>query len=385
MNDQPATLFAPAPRAPQSEIARQTGAFAAVQYAGDILEAMSQVALLFNRDRQIVYANHVMLAALGINNCDSLLGQRPGEALNCVHAGEMAGGCGTSEACRLCGAIGAILAAQQTGKPATSECRLSVQQADGIAALDLRVTASPLPLAGEDFILVTLLDISDEKRRLMLERIFFHDLINTATAIDGLVSVIMQQDCEPASTRQIMPLVNRSAQQLVEEIIAQRQLTQAEHGELKIQCADVATRPFLDEIAATYAHHAISRGRTLQVADDTLAATIATDPVLLRRVVGNLIKNALEATAPGGAVTVSGRATATRYVFAVHNPDVMAREVQLQVFQRSFSTKGHNRGLGTYSIKLLVERYLGGRVSFTSDEARGTVFMVDLPAQMPAA
>jgi signal transduction histidine kinase len=44
------------------------------------------------------------------------------------------------------------------------------------------------------------------------------------------------------------------------------------------------------------------------------------------------------------------------------------------VFQRSFSTKGTGRGLGTYSIKLLTERYLGGRVWFESAEGHGTTF-----------
>ena len=65
--------------------------------------------------------------------------------------------------------------------------------------------------------------------------------------------------------------------------------------------------------------------------------------------------------------------------FSVHNPNPMPRNVQLQVFQRSFSTKGSGRGLGTYSMKLLSERYLGGRVSFESNEESGTVFRARYP------
>ncbi|MBK7188571.1 MAG: hypothetical protein IPH86_07860 [bacterium] len=57
----------------------------------------------------------------------------------------------------------------------------------------------------------------------------------------------------------------------------------------------------------------------------------------------------------------------------------MPRTVQLQVFQRSFSTKGRDRGIGTYSIKLLTEKYLGGKASFVSDEGQGTTFSVTLP------
>jgi len=43
----------------------------------------------------------------------------------------------------------------------------------------------------------------------------------------------------------------------------------------------------------------------------------------------------------------------------------------MQVFNRSFSIKGGDRGLGTYSIKLLSERYLNGEVGFTSEEGTG--------------
>ena len=67
--------------------------------------------------------------------------------------------------------------------------------------------------------------------------------------------------------------------------------------------------------------------------------------------------------------------------FWVHNQGHMPRKVQLQVFQRSFSTKGAGRGIGTYSVKLLTERYLGGRVTFTSEPQAGTTFRIRLPVQ----
>jgi signal transduction histidine kinase len=59
----------------------------------------------------------------------------------------------------------------------------------------------------------------------------------------------------------------------------------------------------------------------------------------------------------------------------------MPADVQLQVFQRSFSTKAASgRGVGSYSVRLLTESYLGGRVSFVSEPGLGTTFTVELPA-----
>jgi signal transduction histidine kinase len=57
----------------------------------------------------------------------------------------------------------------------------------------------------------------------------------------------------------------------------------------------------------------------------------------------------------------------------------MSEAVRLQIFNRSFSTKGPGRGLGTYSVKLLTEQYLGGKVGFTTDPKQGTTFQVTIP------
>jgi sensor histidine kinase regulating citrate/malate metabolism len=62
----------------------------------------------------------------------------------------------------------------------------------------------------------------------------------------------------------------------------------------------------------------------------------------------------------------------------VKNENVMTEEVQMQLFHRSFSTKGNGRGLGTYSIRLLTENYLKGEVGFTSSASTGTIFTVTL-------
>ncbi|HOX23196.1 MAG TPA: ATP-binding protein, partial [Elusimicrobiales bacterium] len=60
-------------------------------------------------------------------------------------------------------------------------------------------------------------------------------------------------------------------------------------------------------------------------------------------------------------------------------PTPMEEAVRVRIFQRSFSTKGSGRGLGTYSIRLLTEKYLRGKASLAADE-HGTTFIITLPA-----
>lgn len=99
----------------------------------------------------------------------------------------------------------------------------------------------------------------------------------------------------------------------------------------------------------------------------------------MTRVLGNLLKNALEASHPGETVTLGCRRQETDIVLWCHNEGVLTKEVQAQVFRNCFSTKGAGRGVGTYGIKLLSEKYLQGRVEFVSSQETGTVFTLTFP------
>jgi signal transduction histidine kinase len=104
--------------------------------------------------------------------------------------------------------------------------------------------------------------------------------------------------------------------------------------------------------------------------------------MLLKRVIINMLKNALEATQKGGQIKLNCRKESGILTFSVQNPGFMPKNIQAQVFQRSFTTKGKGRGLGTYSIKLLTERYLNGTVGFTTSEEEGTEFFVKIPCSL---
>jgi sensor histidine kinase regulating citrate/malate metabolism len=123
----------------------------------------------------------------------------------------------------------------------------------------------------------------------------------------------------------------------------------------------------------------VAKGKKIMLAEGSEAVTFRSDHALLSRVLGNMLKNALEATSAGENVAMGARRDADQLEFWVSNPGFMPRDVQLQVFQRSFSTKGEGRGIGTYSIRLLVTRYLHGTVDFTSSKEQGTTFRIRLP------
>ena len=369
------TEFAPAERAAPESIERQARLFDARKLLGLLPDAVPCVVLVVNQQRQIVFANERVTDLLPPERqVKRVLGLRPGEALGCTHAFENEGGCGTSEFCRTCGAVGAVLASQN-GNANTRECRIT--RGKGSEALEFRVWTTPVAIDGEAFTIFAALDIAHEKRREALERTFLHDIYNVAYGLswygDFLKSAAPDKVGEHADT------IRRLTRELIEEIDAQRVLLRAETGELVLTFESMDSRRLLQETVELYSGHPVCHNRRLRIDDRAESVPLVSDRTLLLRVLCNMVKNALEACRPGETVTVSCVTQGNEVEFRVHNAGFMPRNVQLQIFQRSFSTKGRGRGLGTYSIRLLTERYLKGSVSFTTSAEAGTTFRARYP------
>ncbi len=368
------TYFAPAKRSTVEELEEQKKYFQNQQQLTFFLDSVPIMYLILNENRQIIYANKTTLCALGINDFNTILGLRPGEAVNCVHAKEMTGGCGTSEACRYCGAVKAIISSIDN-IPSIEECRIPT---DTNSAFDLRVFTSPYEAEGKKFVIFSIVDISDEKRRRNLERIFFHDVLNIAGGIKGISAVIQEN---PEEINDFKDLLYDSSNQLMNEILTQRDITNAENNELSLHIVDVNSKKILNFLTSFYSQQELCKNKTIVANENCVNINFNTDEALLLRVLGNMTKNALEASDKGQTVTLNVNISEDkkRIIFSVHSQKFIPRKIQLQIFQRSFSTKGANRGLGTYSMKLLSEKYLKGKVSFISDEQFGTTFFGDYP------
>lgn len=364
----------PARRSVAEERVAQALALAGQPLVTRLVDDLPVPAAVLNAQREVLHENAALRRLLGVRGT-ALLGLRLGEALDCERANDAPAGCGTGPSCASCGLGTALSEVARTGLPQVEDCRVTAR-VDGQERLwDLRIRASrlrgvePAPLY-----LAVLEDLADARRQAALEQMFFHDVLNTLASIQGYLQVWTELPEDRA--RNFAPDLLRLARRAIDEVQAHRDLVDAESGHLRVMPVPVDVAQLLREVCASF-QRAEDDPFRLQLSVPTFDLPVVTDPVLLRRVVANLVKNALEASAPEQGVTVRWSPVQRR--ISVHNEGAMPADVQARIFQRTFSTKGDRRGIGTHSVRLLVETYLGGRVDFTSTPEAGTTFRVTLP------
>ncbi len=112
------------------------------------------------------------------------------------------------------------------------------------------------------------------------------------------------------------------------------------------------------------------------------------DAELMERVFYNLVLNAAQATAGGGAVTVKTRAEGRVAEIAVIDRGVGIDSAQMKdIFNPFFTTKPEGVGLGLAIVAKIVDEH-GGKIAVESEPGKGSIFVVSLPmdpAQTPPA
>lgn len=343
----------------------------------ELFHILPYLVLVLNKQRQIIYSNNGLLQILGIVPLLERLGRRPGEVFRCIYSCKTPGGCGTTAYCSVCGANTAILEVQETGRPVSRECLLTSSDGDHPAySHELAIHAVPAGEANPDAVLFIVRDISEEKRKKVLEQLFLHDLLNSAGAARGFIELTHATDNLP-EVQELCGCAREAVELIIDEIQSHRDLVNAEKGELAVSPEVLDLNELIRSVIETVQKNMEQQAEISYEGEGK--AVVVSDQVLLRRILTNMLKNAVEAS-ENKPVHVQSARGQDGIAIHVRNRQYMPAEVQLQVFKRSFSTKGEGRGYGTYGMKLLGERYLGGTVTFRSHPQSGTVFTFLLPA-----
>jgi nitrogen fixation/metabolism regulation signal transduction histidine kinase len=371
---QPDTHFAPPRRAADQELEALATRALSDPILTVVFEAVGGLAMVLNVHRQILAANEELLTMLNVKTGASILGLRPGEVIKCVNASRGPNGCGTSRQCQHCGAVTALLAAQVADHPIDGQCTITRWDQDCPKLVDFRVRVRPLDWNGERVYVVVFQDITAVKWRELQSQLFLHDLANVVTGLAGWSSMLIDE-----SSSEVAASIVEMVQRLTDSLHSHQLLLQCEAGELRLTPTPILADELTSHLQVWFKPIAKDKRCNFVIARKQEHLNLVTDAPLLLRVIGNLVTNALEASHPGETVTLTILTRTDHTVFAVHNPGVIAEDAANQLFKTRFSTKGHGRGLGMYTVQVFGEQYLGGHVDFETSDEHGTVFRFAVP------
>lgn len=105
------------------------------------------------------------------------------------------------------------------------------------------------------------------------------------------------------------------------------------------------------------------------------------DETLFYSMFANLIKNAVEASPAGENVVISLDKKDKENLILIHNQGTVPTEIQNRFFDKNITFgKEKAEGLGTYISKLIVLT-MEGKISFTSDDEKGTILTIRFPVE----
>lgn len=340
-----------------------------------LLHSVGGMLAVINDRRQIVALNDSLLKALGVGDPAEALGLRPGEALQCIHAGGEPNGCGTTKWCSTCGAAIAMVSSFRENKPIEKVCALSARRKDRNVDIALLVRSHPIIINDNQFLLLFLQDITLHEQRAALERTFFHDVNNLLSMMVGACELLLNE-----SHSEFVQAVHQVSLRLVKEVAIQQNLLKSETYSYQPIRHWISSKQIFFELRSFFANHPAALGKKIDYQEDYPAVSIYTDSSLLSRILCNMVINALEATNENGFIKVWIEQYGRCLTFCVWNAQRIPQEIVYRIFQRNFSTKKQSgRGIGTFSMKLFGEKVLGGKVSFSTSAKEGTIFKFSLP------
>lgn len=187
---------------------------------------------------------------------------------------------------------------------------------------------------------------------------------------------------EPEMARDISPRILQSTRAINELFDSLFDLTRIDAGNYKVRLQHVDVRQLFADLALQF--EPVAAAKSLRLHTHARPTTIWADPVVLRRILGNLLSNALKHTSKGG-VLLGLRHRRDMLVFEVWDSGVgIAREHQQAIFQEFFRVSQHqgtedSLGLGLTIVSKLTA-LMGYQLALSSVAGRGSVFRVMLPA-----
>ncbi len=258
-----------------------------------------------------------------------------------------------------------------------------------LAWLDLPVLSGALPLGR----LVVLRDVTEErdvqKLRDNLTHTMVHDLRNPLTNIRMALELLNQVGAGSLSAgheqqqREVLHIALNSTQRMLGLVNAILDVNRLESGQMPLVREPVPLHDATTEVFLTQMPQAMEKQLRLENQVPVNLPTPSADAGLIRRVLQNLVGNAIKFTPDGGLVRVTGGVEPDGEHVLVTVADTgpgLPPEIRANLFQKFVTGRHRERGsgLGLAYCRLAIEAH-GGKIWAVTEPGWGAVFSFTLP------
>lgn len=218
-----------------------------------------------------------------------------------------------------------------------------------------------------------------------------HELRNPITALTGALEIIKDATANHLSDkeREFLKIADVSVARLNQMLDEMLELLALEGREIELHYEPADVIALAREVLAEYEPRARVFEVTLNPVVGPESLRVECDAEKVRRVISNLVSNAIKYNRPGGEVTVSVREGDGFVDVAVADTGIgIPAEDHPKVFQRFYrAAAARQKGIVGTGLGLAIANHIvqmhGGEISFTSELGKGTTFKFTLPLRRP--
>ncbi len=210
-----------------------------------------------------------------------------------------------------------------------------------------------------------------------------HELRTPLNAVLGYAQVLERDESIPPQRQNAIRVIKRSADHLSGLIDGLLDISKIEAGKLQVYSNEIHIHDFLDQIVEMFRPQAQAKGVAFEHSRPAnLPHYVRTDDKRLRQILVNLLSNALKFTDRGAIrLDVAYRSQVATFTVADSGRGIPEKDLPriFEPFQRGSAEHGRMPGLGLgLTITRLLTQTLGGEISVTSEDGKGTEFRVRL-------
>ncbi|HSU32724.1 MAG TPA: ATP-binding protein [Bryobacteraceae bacterium] len=202
-----------------------------------------------------------------------------------------------------------------------------------------------------------------------------HEIRNPLASISGAAGILRRGNASPENIENCLEIIDKEAHRLNKLLTSF--LDFARPRAPRFQFTDLGS--LAASVVSLAAHATSSRDVHLYQEFDGRLPEVECDPEQMKQVLLNLTINAIQASASGGTVWLTGKASADRVCVSIRDEGCgVSAEHEDQIFDPFFTTKDSGSGLGLAIASMIVAQH-GGLLTAHKNTGPGMTFQLELP------